>query len=173
MNRMQKPTLTALAQSLPASVPFVGPEAQERQMGHPFKARLGANESAFGPSPNAIAAMQKAASEAWMYGDPESYDLRHALAAHHQTHPDSIMDSDTGASVLAIGESSVIDGVAEAVEPEDPSADISSDHYEADAVDLPTSDDGGAVDERDSPPKEVRKRKSMKSARPSNLKELE
>ncbi len=91
MNRMQKPTLTALAQSLPASVPFVGPEAQERQMGHPFKARLGANESAFGPSPNAIAAMQKAASEAWMYGDPESYDLRHALATHHQTHLDNIM----------------------------------------------------------------------------------
>lgn len=96
-----------------------------------------------------------------------------AMPLPNSTHPDSIMDSDTGAGVLVIGESSVIDGVAEAVEPEDPSADISSDHYEADAVDLPTSDDGSAVGGRDSPPKEVRKRKSMKSARPSNLKELE
>ena len=88
---MTKPTLTYLAQSLPASVPFVGPETQERQMGHPFKARLGANESAFGPSPKAIAAMQRAAGEAWMYGDPESHDLRHALAAHHAVAPDNIM----------------------------------------------------------------------------------
>jgi len=88
---MTKPALTALARSLPASVPFVGPEAQERQMGRPFKARLGANESAFGPSPKAIAAMQRAAAEVWMYGDPESHDLRHALAAHHGVAPDNIM----------------------------------------------------------------------------------
>lgn len=60
-------------------------------MGHPFKARLGANESAFGPSPKAIAAMQKAASEVWMYGDPESHDLRHALARHHRVAPENIM----------------------------------------------------------------------------------
>jgi histidinol-phosphate aminotransferase len=88
---MKKPTLTALAQSLPASVPFVGPEAQERQMGRPFVARLGANESSFGPSPKAIAAMQKAANDVWMYGDPESHDLRHALAAHHGVEPENIM----------------------------------------------------------------------------------
>ncbi|MFO8125188.1 pyridoxal phosphate-dependent aminotransferase [Yoonia sp.] len=88
---MTKPALTALAQTLPASVPFVGPEAQERQMGHPFKARLGANESAFGPSPKAIAAMQKAAAEVWMYGDAESHDLRHALATHHGIAAENIM----------------------------------------------------------------------------------
>lgn len=88
---MTKPALTPLAESLPASVPFVGPEAQERQMGCAFKARLGANESAFGPSPKAIAAMQKAAGEVWMYGDPESHDLRHALAAHHGIAPRNIM----------------------------------------------------------------------------------
>lgn len=85
------PQLTPLAQSLPASVPFVGPEAQERASGTPFVARLGANESAFGPSPHAIAAMQMAASEVWMYGDPESHDLRHALAAHHGVAPENIM----------------------------------------------------------------------------------
>jgi len=88
---MTKPTLTPLAQSLPASVPFVGPETQERQLGQPFAARLGANESAFGPSPTAVAAMQRAASEVWMYGDPESHDLRHALAGHHAIAPDTIM----------------------------------------------------------------------------------
>jgi histidinol-phosphate aminotransferase len=88
---MTKPTLTPLAESLPTSVPFVGPEAQERQMGRGFKARLGANESAFGPSPNAIAAMQKAASEVWMYGDPESHELRNALAALHGVTPANIM----------------------------------------------------------------------------------
>ena len=81
--------LTPLAQSLPASVPFVGPETQERARGAAFVARLGANESVFGPSPHAVAAM--AATDQWMYGDPESHDLRKALAAHHDTTPDHIM----------------------------------------------------------------------------------
>lgn len=81
---MTKPAyLTALAQSLPSTVPFVGPEAQERASGVLFTARLGANELGFGPSPKAITAMQMAAAEAWMYPDPESHDLRHAIAAHH------------------------------------------------------------------------------------------
>ncbi|MFT7107288.1 MAG: histidinol-phosphate aminotransferase [Yoonia sp.] len=88
---MKKPQLTALARSLPASVPFVGPETQERQMGRPFVARLGANESAFGPSPKAIAAMQRAAGDVWMYGDPESFDLRQALARHHDIPAECIM----------------------------------------------------------------------------------
>ncbi|MDF1728646.1 MAG: pyridoxal phosphate-dependent aminotransferase, partial [Sulfitobacter sp.] len=73
--------LTPLAQSLPATVPFVGPETQERQQGASFTARLGANESVFGPSPKAVTAMAEAGI--WMYGDPESHDLRTALAAHH------------------------------------------------------------------------------------------
>lgn len=81
--------LTPLAASLPSTVPFVGPEAQERNQGRPFAARLGANESVFGPSPNAIAAM--ATADHWKYGDPENYDLRAALAAHLGTAPDHIM----------------------------------------------------------------------------------
>lgn len=88
---MTTPRYTPLAATLPASVPFVGPETQERQRGAPFLARLGANESVFGPSPRAIAAMQAAASVAWMYGDPENHDLRIALAAHHGLSPDHIM----------------------------------------------------------------------------------
>ncbi|MFK7837060.1 MAG: pyridoxal phosphate-dependent aminotransferase [Sulfitobacter sp.] len=81
--------LTPLAHSLPATVPFVGPETQERAMGHVFDARLGANENVFGPSPSAIAAMAEAGH--WMYGDPESFGLRKALAAHHKTTMDHIM----------------------------------------------------------------------------------
>ena len=85
------PRYTALAASLPASVPFVGPETQERRLGRPFTARLGANESLFGPSPRAIAAMTQAAAEVWMYGDPEMHDLRTALAAHHGVTPAHVM----------------------------------------------------------------------------------
>lgn len=81
------PRLTPLAQRLPAGVPFVGPEAQERALGRPFRARIGANESVFGPSPRATAAMAEAAAEAWRYGDPEAHDLREAVAAHHGVAP--------------------------------------------------------------------------------------
>jgi histidinol-phosphate aminotransferase len=91
MQPMTGPRYTDLAAALPASVPFVGPETQERAMGQPFRARLGANESGFGPSPRAIAAMASAASEAWMYGDPENHDLRRDLAAHHGVSPDNIV----------------------------------------------------------------------------------
>ena len=83
--------LTPLAASLPATVPFVGPETQERALGRPFRARLGANESMFGPSPFAIAAMQTAATEVWMYGDPENHDLKCALAKHHGMAPGNIV----------------------------------------------------------------------------------
>ena len=85
------PRLTPLAESLPATVPFVGPETQERRMGRPFRARLGANESGFGPSPRAVAAMAAAARDAWMYGDPEMHDLRAALAARHGVGPETII----------------------------------------------------------------------------------
>lgn len=82
--------LTPRAAALPSTVPFTGPEALERRQGHPFRARLGANESVFGPSPKAITAMQVAAGQAWMYGDPENHDLKQALAAHHRVSPANI-----------------------------------------------------------------------------------
>lgn len=69
--------------ALPSVTPFVGPEALERQRGVKFRARIGANESVFGPSPKVVEAMAKAAAESWMYGDPEQYDLKAAIAAHH------------------------------------------------------------------------------------------
>ncbi|MGB7243587.1 MAG: pyridoxal phosphate-dependent aminotransferase [Sulfitobacter sp.] len=86
---MTHPRLTPLAQSLPSTVPFVGPESQERAQGSVFKARLGANENVFGPSPHAVAAM--AETPQWMYGDPENYDLKMALASHHAVRPENII----------------------------------------------------------------------------------
>lgn len=88
---MKAPILTPLAASLPSTVPFVGPETTERTTGRSFSARLGANESLFGPSPAAVKAMQKAASQVWMYGDPENHDLKAALAAHLGCHPENIV----------------------------------------------------------------------------------
>ncbi len=88
---MKTPSETPLAQGLPATVPFVGPEAIERRTGRQFKARLGANESVFGPSPRAIEAIREVASEAWMYGDPENHDLRHALGQHLGISPDQVV----------------------------------------------------------------------------------
>ena len=89
--RFTAPRLTTLADSLPSTVPFVGPETQERASGRPFTTRLGANESLFGPSPLAVAATEKAVADIWMYGDPECYDLRAALAAHHGVASESIV----------------------------------------------------------------------------------
>ncbi|TIU14952.1 MAG: pyridoxal phosphate-dependent aminotransferase, partial [Mesorhizobium sp.] len=44
----QRPPLTPIISALPSTVPFVGPEAQERDRGRAFRARIGANESSFG-----------------------------------------------------------------------------------------------------------------------------
>ncbi len=86
---MTGPHFTDLARSLPASVPFVGPETQERAQGGLFAARLGANENVFGPSPKALAAM--AAADIWKYGDPESFDLKAALAKKHGVAAENIV----------------------------------------------------------------------------------
>ena len=83
--------LTETVNALPASVPFVGPEAQERTRGSPFLARIGANESVFGPSAAAIAAMRNEAGRVWRYGDPENHDLRHAIARHLEVRPDEVV----------------------------------------------------------------------------------
>jgi len=72
-------------------VPFVAPEEQERVRGRPFRARLGANESNFGPSPKAVRAMQEVAGDVWKYGDPKSHDLRMALSDVHDVSPSNIV----------------------------------------------------------------------------------
>jgi len=88
---MSGPRLAPIVQGLPATVPFVGPETQERARARPFVARLGANENVFGPSPLAIAAIEHAARDIWMYGDPENHDLKQALARHHRVSAEHIV----------------------------------------------------------------------------------
>ena len=81
---------TPILARLPALVPFVGPEALERRRGGPFRARLGANESAFGISPVARQAGMAALERMSWYADPENHELRAALADAHGVAPDNI-----------------------------------------------------------------------------------
>jgi len=69
--------------ALPLSRPFVAPEELGRLAGHATLLRLGANESAFGPPPRALEAMRAELPRTAWYGDPESADLRDALALRH------------------------------------------------------------------------------------------
>lgn len=78
----KRPPLAPIVAALPVIVPFVGPEAQQRASGRAFRARIGANESSFGPAPSVIAKMREVAPDQWMYCDPDNHDLKVALAAH-------------------------------------------------------------------------------------------
>lgn len=77
-----RPRFTDVLEELPATTPFVAPDALERR-GAKIAIRLGANENAFGVSPAAAEAMRLAAGRVHHYGDPESHELREALAARH------------------------------------------------------------------------------------------
>ncbi|MFY9780365.1 MAG: aminotransferase class I/II-fold pyridoxal phosphate-dependent enzyme [Candidatus Baltobacteraceae bacterium] len=69
--------------ALPLTTPFVAPEELARRAGHAELLRLGANESPFGPPPRAMEAMRAELGRTSWYGDPESMQLREALAARH------------------------------------------------------------------------------------------
>jgi histidinol-phosphate aminotransferase len=84
------PQPTPQVQAVPASVPFVGPEALARRAGVGALLRLGANESAFGTSPKALARMREELVHSNWYGDPENYDLREALARKHACSPENV-----------------------------------------------------------------------------------
>jgi histidinol-phosphate aminotransferase len=87
----KRPPLNEIVGALPTTVPFVGPEAQQRASGQVFRARMGANESSFGPSPRVVSGMAAVAGDMWMYGDPDNYDLKRAAAAHHGVLPENIV----------------------------------------------------------------------------------
>lgn len=91
MSPDRDPRLTSVVAALPPTVPFVPPESLERTRGHLFRARLGANESVFGPSPLAVEAMRRAVAEVWKYGDPENHELRQAIARHHGVGPENVV----------------------------------------------------------------------------------
>lgn len=70
-------------EAIPATTPFIGPEQLMRDTGQSTLVRLGANESAFGVSPRALETMRTELERLSWYGDPESYELRAALARKH------------------------------------------------------------------------------------------
>ncbi|SEN51607.1 histidinol-phosphate transaminase [Lihuaxuella thermophila] len=86
-----RPPFASLVRELPSVVPFVPPEALERQSGKKIQIRIGANESTFGISPLAQKAMAEAVTEIHWYGDSECYDLRSELARIHQIRMDEIV----------------------------------------------------------------------------------
>jgi histidinol-phosphate aminotransferase len=77
------PIPAAAIAALPLSVHFVAPEELARRAGHERLLRLGANESAFGVPPGALEAMRAELGNTSWYGDPESLELREALAGRH------------------------------------------------------------------------------------------
>jgi histidinol-phosphate aminotransferase len=77
------PQPTPQIRVVPATTPFVAPEELARRVGRTSLVRIGANESAFGPSPRALAAMRDSLARTSYYGDPESYELRGVLAERH------------------------------------------------------------------------------------------
>jgi len=85
------PQPTEQVAAVPSTVPFVAPEELARRAGHPSLLRLGANESAFGPPPRARDAMQAAVEQTSWYGDPESAELRAALASRLGCTPANIV----------------------------------------------------------------------------------
>ena len=86
------PPFAPIPASLPATVPFVGPEELERQRGRPFRARLGANELTLPPSPLVMDALAQAAQqEGAFYPDPPSRALTEALAEYHGQRVDTIL----------------------------------------------------------------------------------
>ncbi|WP_176083383.1 pyridoxal phosphate-dependent aminotransferase [Martelella sp. HB161492] len=93
---------TPLINALPSTVPFVGPEALERIYGRPMQARIGANESGFGPAPSVIRAMQEQAGSVWMYADPEHFALKQAIATHHGLSPKNIAIGEGVDSLLGL-----------------------------------------------------------------------
>jgi histidinol-phosphate aminotransferase len=80
-----------LVEAIAPMTPFIGPEQLMRETGRSELVRLGANESAFGPSPQAVAAMTAELEQLWWYGDPESYELRVALARKHGVAVDEVL----------------------------------------------------------------------------------
>jgi histidinol-phosphate aminotransferase len=65
-------------------VPGTPIEVVQRQYGLQNVVKMASNENPWGPSPKALEAIRKALNRLNYYPDSESYDLREALANHHQ-----------------------------------------------------------------------------------------
>ena len=88
-------------------------EEVKRELGLEEIIKLGSNECLLGPSPKAIEAMQRAATEAHYYPSIEAHDLREQLAAHlgHGFVAENIIVGNGSADVIrSIGWTFVCDG---------------------------------------------------------------
>ena len=65
-----------------------------------MRVRLSSNESAFGPSPAAVAAAREAAGDAHLYPDDQSVLLREAIAAHERVTFDEVAVGTGSAALL-------------------------------------------------------------------------
>src|SRR5438552_17896814 len=64
--------------------------------------KLASNENPFGPSPNAIIAMQAALRACHLYPENESDALRHNLARHHGLMPEHLLVTAGSTAMLGI-----------------------------------------------------------------------
>lgn len=77
-----------LTQGSPSAL--AGPETLARGVGVRDLLRLGSNESPYGPSPRALAAIAAQTAHASRYGDPATHDLREAIASYHRIAPENV-----------------------------------------------------------------------------------
>lgn len=64
--------------------------------------KMASNENPFGPSPLAVAAIQRAATGTNFYPDNEANDLRFSLAAHHGIEPEQLLITDGSTALIDI-----------------------------------------------------------------------
>ena len=64
--------------------------------------KMASNENPFGPSPLAVAAIQRAATETNFYPDNEANALRFALAEHHGLQPEQLLVTDGSTALIDI-----------------------------------------------------------------------
>jgi histidinol-phosphate aminotransferase len=83
-----------LSASSSSSVPTHDPQAS--------LIKLNANESAYGPSPKARAAMREALERGHLYPDDSSGDLRQKLAERHEVRPEQILVSNGTTALLGV-----------------------------------------------------------------------
>lgn len=95
------PLIASHILALQAYEPGKPVEEVRRELGLDSIVKLASNENAFGPSPNVIDALAAGDFAVHRYPDPRSYDLRTALATHHEVHRDEI--------ILGNGSNEIID----------------------------------------------------------------
>ena len=76
--------------SLSPYVPGKPIEELQRELGLSDIIKLASNENPFGPSPLALAAMQHALAETWLYPDGSGHVLKQKLAAKLGVSPEQI-----------------------------------------------------------------------------------